>query len=173
MVRGGTGIFFDRVGGDRIVYSVEQGNPYSATLDYNAFNNQSLANPFPALPVLGTFSSRYANFSPACQTNPATNFSVCNSNLNIPFLDEVLHTPLIRQYNLGIQYEFAPQWVLEAGYVGIELDQFDGHVPQQQHRAAGERHQPDQRHYDEYDGERFVPSAVSRLPGGRCARNGV
>ena len=57
-----------------------KGNPlYSATLDYNAFNNQSLANPFPALPVLGTFSSRYANFAPACQTNPATNFSVCNS----------------------------------------------------------------------------------------------
>jgi len=118
VVRGGTGVFFDRVGGDRIVYSVEQGNPYSATLDYNSFNNQTLANPFPALPVLGTFSSRYANFSPACLANPAVNFGVCNSNLNIPFLDEVLHTPLIRQYNLGIQYQFAPQWVLEVGYVG-------------------------------------------------------
>jgi hypothetical protein len=68
--------------------------------------------------VLGTFSPRYANFSPACQANPAVNFSVCNSNLNLPFLDEVLHTPLIRQYNLGIQYQFAPQWVLEVGYVG-------------------------------------------------------
>jgi Carboxypeptidase regulatory-like domain len=118
VVRGGVGIFYDRVGGDRIVYSVEQGNPYSATLDYNAFNNQSLANPFPTLPVLGTFSSRFANFSPACQANPAVNLPVCNSNLNIPFLDEVLHTPLIRQYNLGIQYQFAPRWVLEVGYVG-------------------------------------------------------
>jgi hypothetical protein len=118
VVRGGTGIFFDRVGGDRIVYSVEQGNPYSATLDYNSFNNQSLANPFPALPVLGTFSSRYANFAPSCLANPTTNLGLCNSNLNIPFLDEVLHTPVIRQYNLGIQYEFAPQWVLEVGYVG-------------------------------------------------------
>jgi hypothetical protein len=118
VVRGGTGIFYDRVGGDRIVYSVEQGNPYSATLDYNAFNNNTLANPYPALPVLGTFQSRYANFSPACQANPAVNLAVCNSNLNIPFLDEVLHTPLIRQYNLGIQYQFAPQWVLEVGYVG-------------------------------------------------------
>jgi hypothetical protein len=29
-----------------------------------------------------------------------------------------LHTPLIRQYNLNIQYEFAPKWVLEVGYVG-------------------------------------------------------
>ncbi len=118
VVRGGTGIFFDRVGGDRIVYSVEQGNPYSATIDYNAQNNQTLANPFPALPVLGTFSSRYANFSPACVANPNSNLSLCNSNLNIPFLTEVLHTPLIRQYNLGVQYQFAPQWILELGYVG-------------------------------------------------------
>ena len=118
VVRGGAGIFFDRVGGDRIVYSVEQGNPYSATLDYNSLNNQTLANPFPATPVLGTFSSRYANFSPACLKNPSATIAVCNSNLNIPFLDEVLHTPLIRQYNLGVQYQFAPQWVLEVGYVG-------------------------------------------------------
>jgi len=118
VVRGGAGIFYDRVGGDRIVYSVEQGNPYSATIDYNSLNNQTLANPFPALPVLGTFSSRYANFSPACLANPNATLSVCNSNLNIPFLTEVLHTPLIRQYNLGVQYQFAQQWVLELGYVG-------------------------------------------------------
>ncbi len=118
VVRGGAGIFYDRVGGDRIVYSVEQGNPYSATIDYNAQNNQTLANPFPALPVLGTFSSRYANLSPACEANPNSNLALCNSNLNLPFLDEVLHTPLIRQYNLGVQYQFAPSWVLELGYVG-------------------------------------------------------
>jgi hypothetical protein len=38
--------------------------------------------------------------------------------LNVPFLDEVLHTPLVRQYNFGLQYEFARRWVLEVGYVG-------------------------------------------------------
>ncbi len=116
VVRGGTGIFFDRVGGDRIVYSVEQGNPYSATIDFNSFNNLSLASPFPATPVLGTFSSRFANFSAACLKNDT--LAGCTSNLNIPFLTEVLHTPLIRQYNLGVQYQFAQQWVLEVGYVG-------------------------------------------------------
>ena len=31
VVRGGAGIFYDRVGADRIIYAVEQGNPYSAT----------------------------------------------------------------------------------------------------------------------------------------------
>jgi hypothetical protein len=107
VIRGGAGIFYDRVGADRIIYAVEQGNPYSATVDFGVPNTQTLANPFPSTPVLGTFSSRWANFATG-QT----------SNLNVPFLDEVLHTPLVRQYNLGIQYEFQQHWVLELGYVG-------------------------------------------------------
>jgi hypothetical protein len=107
VVRGGAGIFYDRVGADRIIYAVEQGNPYSATVDFGVPNSQTLANPFPSTPILGTFSSRWANFATG-QT----------SNLNVPFLDEVLHTPLVRQYNLGVQYEFAPRWMLEVGYVG-------------------------------------------------------
>jgi hypothetical protein len=116
VVRGGTGIFFDRVGADRIVFSVEQGNPYAATLDFNSFNDLSLASPFPPTPVLGSFSSRYANFSPACLANDT--LAGCTSNLNVPFVSEVLHTPVIRQYNLGVQYQFAQEWVLEAGFVG-------------------------------------------------------
>ena len=116
VVRGGAGVFYDRVGADRIIYAVEQGNPYSATVDFNFPNNQTLQNPFPLTPTLGTFSSRYVNFSAACLANDLGRG--CNSNLNVPFLNEVLHTPLVRQYNLNFQYEFAPRWVLEAGYVG-------------------------------------------------------
>ncbi|HTA44321.1 MAG TPA: carboxypeptidase-like regulatory domain-containing protein [Bryobacteraceae bacterium] len=107
VIRAGAGIFYDRVGADRIIYAVEQGNPYSATVDFGFGNKQTLANPFPATPVLGSFSSRWFD--------PATGAS---SNLNVPFLDEVLHTPMVRQYNFGIQYEFARRWVLEVGYVG-------------------------------------------------------
>ena len=29
-----------------------------------------------------------------------------------------MHTPLVRQYNLNLQYEFAKNWVLETAYVG-------------------------------------------------------
>ena len=41
-----------------------------------------------------------------------------SSGLNHVFLDEVIHTPLVRQYNINFQYEFAARTVLEAGYVG-------------------------------------------------------
>ena len=108
VVRGGAGIFYDRVAGDRFVHGLEQGYPYAITLDYSGvgsapFSNQ---NPYPSTP-LGTFASRWANL----QTG-------ATSNLNTPAITENLHTPLVRQYNLTVQYEFLPRWVLEAGFVG-------------------------------------------------------
>ena len=59
---------------------------------------------FPSTPL--GFSPRYFD--------PATG---ANSSLNTPFY-QTIHTPLTRQYNLGLQYEFLPSWVLEVGYVG-------------------------------------------------------
>jgi hypothetical protein len=106
VIRGGAGLFYDRVGSSKFVHAVEQGDPYALTLDYSGPGAvpYSLANPFPSN-ALG-FSPRYFN--------PATG---ANSSLNTPFY-ETIHTPLTRQYNLGFQYEFLPQWVLEVGYVG-------------------------------------------------------
>jgi hypothetical protein len=108
VVRGGFGLFYDRIGADRFVHAVEQGNPYSTTLDYSgsAAASFTIQNPFPNLP-LGQFVQRWAN--------PAT---LQSSNLSVPFIAEVSHVPLVRQYNLNVQYEFAPSWVLEVGYVG-------------------------------------------------------
>jgi Carboxypeptidase regulatory-like domain/TonB dependent receptor-like, beta-barrel len=108
VLRGGIGIFYDRIGADRFVHGVEQGNPYSTTLDYSgsAAAPFTIQNPFPDLP-LGTFVQRWAD--------PAT---LKSSNLSVPFIEEVSHTPTVRQYNLNIQYEFLPKWVLELGYVG-------------------------------------------------------
>jgi hypothetical protein len=109
VVRGGAGVFYDRVGADRFVHSVEQGNPYAVTLDYSAPASfgYTLANPFPAVPVVGQFAQRWANFATGA-----------TSSLNAPFLDAATHTPTVRQYNLTFQYEFAPRWVLEGGFVG-------------------------------------------------------
>jgi len=106
VVRGGFGMFYDRIGGGTFVHGLEQGYPYAVTLDYSGAYQYSSQNPYPSTP-LGTFAPRWANF----QTG-------LTSALNTPSIDENLHTPLTREYNLGVQYEFAPRWVLEVGYVG-------------------------------------------------------
>jgi hypothetical protein len=136
VVRAGAGVFYDRVALDRFVHAIEQGNPYSVTLDYGFPNGQSLANPY-AAPVLVPlpdppagvpsnygFAPRY--FDAACvaaascafPTNGLFPGSPGSSFLSTPLLDSTIHTPLIEQYNLGFQYEFAPKWVVELGYVG-------------------------------------------------------
>jgi hypothetical protein len=38
--------------------------------------------------------------------------------LSTPFDPTSVHTPLVREYSLGTQYEFLPGWVLDLGYVG-------------------------------------------------------
>jgi len=105
VIRGGAGLFYDRVGTDRFVHSVQEGNPYAATVALAP--TSTISNPYPAEPAYGTFGQRWANLTTGA-----------NSGLNHVFLDEVIHTPLVRQYNVNFQYEFAAGTVLEAGYVG-------------------------------------------------------
>jgi hypothetical protein len=106
-IRGGLGLFYDRIGGNQFVHSVEQGNPYADTLDYNGSGALpfSLQSPFPQRPL--GFIPRWVN--------PLTN---ATSNLNVPYINERIHTPLTRQFNVNMQWEFLPRWVLEVGYVG-------------------------------------------------------
>jgi hypothetical protein len=116
VVRAGFGLFYDRVWADSYVHAVQQSPPYAVSLDYMLPipNPYTLQNPFRDLP-LGYFPSRWSNLT--CQPN-GTGCSGATSNLNSNFLANYIHTPLTRQYNLGIQYEFVRNWVLEVGYVG-------------------------------------------------------
>jgi hypothetical protein len=105
VVRGGGGIFYDRISGDESAggtnptTSVSVGN--SGAANYYA----SFANPFNA--TVPGFTPRWVNF-----TNNTS------SNLSLSFVQEDIHSPVIRQYNLGVQYEFLPHWVLDVGYAG-------------------------------------------------------
>jgi hypothetical protein len=124
VVRGGVGMFYDRIGGGTFVHGLEQGYPYAVTLDYSGPNPYTNANPYPSTP-LGTFASRWVNFN-GCQ--PSCINGAPYSALSTPALDQNLHTPLTRQYNLNVQYEFLPNWLVEAGFVGSSsinlLDQY-------------------------------------------------
>jgi len=156
VIRGGAGIFYDRIGLDRVVHAFEQGYPYAETYDFGSgsprYYGSSLAVPFAPValvcvpndpscnPPAGQvnnglgFAPRYANPLTANQSvnacfNPApygfftpqcalTDGFQINSGLNTPLLSRAIHTPLVQEYSLGLQYEFAPQWVLELEYVG-------------------------------------------------------
>jgi len=114
VVRGGVGMFYDRVGGSQLVMSVIQSVPYALNLQYTgaAGAPYNLANPFPST-QLG-FTPRWYNFSTMTGSNLSSNFY---SNI---------HTPLTRSYNLNVQYQFLPNWLLEVGFVGSSgINQLD------------------------------------------------
>lgn len=145
VIRGGAGIFYDRIGLDRVVHAFEQGYPYAATYDFGSGSPRgavsSLAEPLPLIslvcvpsdPTCNTdpnglgFAPRYADPTTANKSqnncfdygfaSPLCGFQT-NSGLNTPLLPRAVHTPLVQEYSLGFQYEFAPQWVVEIGYVG-------------------------------------------------------
>ena len=108
VVRGGYGFFFDRIPGNTIIHAIEQSPPYSITLDQGASTNQfsSLANPFQSIP-LGTFPTRWLNFANNTGSDLAQSALIDNPV-----------TPLVYSWNMNFQYEIAPAWVVEAGYVG-------------------------------------------------------
>ncbi len=123
VVRGGIGLFYNRVGLDSVVHAYEQGNPYAITYDYSPPSSRwlqaTLAQPYPAIKLVCMPSDPNCNsdfglgFAPRF-SNYLTGVS---SSLSSPY-DPTVHTPLVREYSLGIQYEFVHGWVLDLGYVG-------------------------------------------------------
>jgi hypothetical protein len=108
VVRGGYGFFYDRVNGNSLIHAVEQSPPYSLTLDNSgpALGYATLAHPYPNQ-QLGWGDTRWVDFNTGA-----------SSNLNYPFMQENFVTPLVQSYNLNIQYQFIPSWVIEVGYAG-------------------------------------------------------
>jgi len=108
VVRGGFGLFYDRVWMDSVTRSFTQSPPYATTFNTSWPNNETLQDPYPTPTTqLGSFEQRYANFATGA-----------TSGLSANFLDPDIHDPLVRSYSLDVQYEFAPTWVLEMAYVG-------------------------------------------------------
>ncbi len=118
VVRGGGGFFYDRVPGNTIIHAVEQSPPYSVTLDQSGAANAFASEAVPYQNIaLGTFPVRWVNF-PAIQANPNLAPYLASSNLTQTTIADTFLTPLVYSWNLNVQYEIMPRWVLELGYVG-------------------------------------------------------
>lgn len=104
-VRGGYGVYYDRVS-TRFANTQLFNFPYLA-LGVGVF--RPLATPFAAVPQPGAFPTA------ATVPSPLVPLGVLISGV---YVDPNLRTPYVQQYNANVQWEFARDFLFEAGYVG-------------------------------------------------------
>lgn len=116
VVRGGYGFYYDRI-------STRYANTQLFNFPYLALGvglpgspfvpGQTFANPFIPLPQPSTFPTSATIPSVLSPLAPFVGVSVSGV-----FVDPNLQTPYIQQYNIGAQWEFIKNTVLEVGFVG-------------------------------------------------------
>ena len=112
VVRGGYGIYYDRFS-TRFINTQLFNFPYLALGVGLPGLTTTFANPFVNLPLPSTFPT--AATIPSVLSGLAPFVGVPVSGI---FVDPNLRTPYVQQYNIGVQWEFARNTVLEVGYVG-------------------------------------------------------
>jgi hypothetical protein len=108
VVRGGYGWFYNRIPGDNFIHSavehIPYSNPYAQSGNANYF--ASFAAPFNPTPG-PNWIPRWVNLATGASSN------IFQTTVQQRFL-----TPVTYSWNLNVQYQFAPRWVLELAYVG-------------------------------------------------------
>jgi hypothetical protein len=112
IVRGGYGIYYDRFS-TRFINTQLFNFPYLALGVGLPGILRTFADPFVPLPLPSTFPT--AATIPSVLSSLAPFVGVPVSGV---YVDPNLSTPYVQQFNLGVQWEFAKNTVLEVGYVG-------------------------------------------------------
>ncbi len=112
VVRGGYGIYYDRIS-TRFANTQLFNYPYLALGIGLPGLLRTFSDPFVPIPQPSAFPTAATIPSPLSPIAPFVGVPVSGV-----FVDPELKTPYIQQYNLGVQWEFARNTVLEVGYVG-------------------------------------------------------
>jgi hypothetical protein len=120
VMRGGYGIYFDRI-------STRFANTQLFNFPYLGLGVGVISPLGAVLPGLRPLSSPFLqlpqpNQFPTAGTIPSPLSPLAFSTVGVPvsgvFVDPNLETPYVQQYNLGVQWEFLKNTVLEVNYVG-------------------------------------------------------
>jgi hypothetical protein len=128
VLRGGYGIYYDRMSGDLAEQTVGQ-PPFSFKQSLQGAQNAraSLQQPYnPALPP----NSSFPIFLPR----------VPGGGLSLAAISPHLVDPYVQQYNLNIQYEVTPNLLWEIGYVGAKATHIPGCLEFNQALLASPEH---------------------------------
>lgn len=120
VARGGYGVYYDRI-------STRYANTQLFNYPYFGLGVGLINNSFaPILPA--TFRPDSSPFVPiplpsafptaATVPSPLTSLSPLGFPISGVFVDPEIRTPYIQQYNAGIQWNFAKEYLLDVGYVG-------------------------------------------------------
>jgi hypothetical protein len=116
LLRGGYGLYFDRLSGDLAEQSVGQ-PPFSLTQSLQGAQNSAATLQQPYSPTLPPNSS-YPIFIPRTP----------GGAVSLAAISPRLRSPYLQEYNLNTQYEFGPDFLWELGYVGSKSTHIAGCV---------------------------------------------
>ncbi|MFZ1971945.1 MAG: TonB-dependent receptor [Candidatus Acidiferrales bacterium] len=116
VLRGGYGIYYERLSGELAVQNVGQ-LPFGVTQILQGAQNAAATLQVPFNPPL-----------PATSDFPIFIPRTPDSAISIAAISRGITSPYTSQYNLNVQYEFAKDYVLQVGYVGSKTTHLAGCV---------------------------------------------